>query len=201
MHADYGAVRLCRCWRRCRQVRHHEPPAATGYVGPCVLHTNGKCLNCGSPLWLCCCRLSDRHLQVRCCSDAFASLPGGATWGVLLAIGRTLRLRRRRDTMLRVAAAIGAIGGATLAAVLVFRLPIWAVFAAMAGLGAYRGIYNPPLESIFADSIVTGQRCEHSGTTCISLVDWCAVCRMQAVLTIARGVCTYLYWLLPCKHC
>ena len=60
--------------------------------------------------------------------------------------------------MLRVAAAVGATAGATLAAVLVLRLPVWTVIAAMAGLGAYRGLYNPPLESIFADSIVTGQR-------------------------------------------
>ena len=65
---------------------------------------------------------------------------------------------RRRDTMLRVAAGVGATAGAALAAVLVLRLPVWAVFVAMAGLGAYRGLYNPPLESIFADSIVTGQR-------------------------------------------
>jgi hypothetical protein len=61
--------------------------------------------------------------------------------------------------MLRFAAAVGAAAGAALAAVLVLRLPVWAVFTAMAGLGAYRGLYNPPLESIFADSIVTGQRC------------------------------------------
>ena len=67
-------------------------------------------------------------------------------------------LVHRRDTMLRNAAAVGAAAGAALAAVLILRLPVWTVFTAMAGLGAYRGLYNPPLESIFADSIVTGQR-------------------------------------------
>ena len=85
--------------------------------------------------------------------------------------------------MLRFAAAIGAAAGAALAAVLVLRLPVWAVFTAMAGLGAYRGLYNPPLESIFADSIVTGERCSHVKSISVD----CATCLQSASLQLVSG--------------
>ena len=64
----------------------------------------------------------------------------------------------RRDSILKAAALLGACAAAALAAALLLRLPIWAVVAAMSGLGAYGGFYSPPIESIFADSVSTGQR-------------------------------------------
>ncbi|KAK9820228.1 hypothetical protein WJX72_007681 [[Myrmecia] bisecta] len=66
--------------------------------------------------------------------------------------------RFRRDRMLCIALGIGAAGGACLACALVYQLPIWSFYIAMGLLGSYKGFRDPPLESLYADSIVTGKR-------------------------------------------
>ena len=67
--------------------------------------------------------------------------------------------RHRRDTMLRIAAAIGVLAAGCLAVDLVFALPVWTLYIAAGLLGSYRGSYNAPVEAIFADSIPVGSRC------------------------------------------
>jgi MFS family permease len=67
--------------------------------------------------------------------------------------------RHRRDSMLRAGAAVGLVAGGTLALALAVRPTVWALGAAMALLGCYRGIYSAAMEAIFADSIQQGRRC------------------------------------------
>ena len=64
----------------------------------------------------------------------------------------------RRDRVLKVAAVIGTLAGASLAVALVDALPIQALFGAMALLGCYTGFNNAPLEALFADCIPRGKR-------------------------------------------
>ena len=61
--------------------------------------------------------------------------------------------------MLRMAAAIGLVAGLTLAYCLFSSAPVWAFMVAMGLVGAYKGFNNPPIESIFADSVQRGKRC------------------------------------------
>lgn len=60
--------------------------------------------------------------------------------------------------MLRLAAAIGAAAGASLLYTIFFQEPVAFIFTSMALMGAYRGVYSPALESIYADSVPTGRR-------------------------------------------
>ena len=71
--------------------------------------------------------------------------------------------RFRCDRTLVLAAGFGTLGGICLAVALLLQLPIAAYFLAMAAIGLYRGCYSPPLETIFADSVRTGNR---SGPSC-----------------------------------
>lgn len=64
----------------------------------------------------------------------------------------------RRDRVLRIAAVLGAIAGCALLTALVLQLDVTYLFLAAALLGVYRGFNNPALESIYADSVPTGQR-------------------------------------------
>lgn len=64
----------------------------------------------------------------------------------------------RRDYVLRGAAALGTVAAATLAAALLYDLPVQALFAACALLGVYTGFNNAPLEALFADCIPRGKR-------------------------------------------
>lgn len=66
----------------------------------------------------------------------------------------------RRDSVLKAGAVLGLAAGTILATVLLLRLPIWTLFLAMASLGSYSGFQGPPIESIFADSVSLGERCE-----------------------------------------
>ena len=65
--------------------------------------------------------------------------------------------RHRRDTMLRAAAAVGLAAGLFLAWAMLAAPTLANICVAMALLGTYRGLYNPPLESIFADSVRAGR--------------------------------------------
>lgn len=65
----------------------------------------------------------------------------------------------RRDTVLRIAAAIGLVAGLTLTYCLFFSAPVWCFMIAMGLVGAYKGFNNPAIESIFADSVQRGKRC------------------------------------------
>lgn len=65
----------------------------------------------------------------------------------------------RRDRVLKAAAAIGAVAGASLAIALLYQLPIGVLFGACALLGSYTGFNNAPLEALFADCIPRGKRC------------------------------------------
>lgn len=64
----------------------------------------------------------------------------------------------RRDYILKGAAALGTVAAATLAAALLYDLPVQALFAACALLGVYTGFNNAPLEALFADCISRGKR-------------------------------------------
>lgn len=66
--------------------------------------------------------------------------------------------RLRRDTMLRVSALVGLLSGLFLAYTLLWAPTLLNFYVTMALQGAYRGINNPPLESIFADSVARGRR-------------------------------------------
>ncbi|GAB4822716.1 hypothetical protein N2152v2_009762 [Parachlorella kessleri] len=65
--------------------------------------------------------------------------------------------RHRRDTMLRVSALVGLLAGCLMAYTLLLNPGLRHLCVAMAALGVYRGVYNPPLESIFADSVRAGR--------------------------------------------
>lgn len=80
----------------------------------------------------------------------------------------------RRDRVLRIAAALGAIAGCALLTALVLQLDVTYLFLAAALLGVYRGFNNPALESIYADSVPTGQR--YGSTSC--LLHWMSSIRM-----------------------
>ncbi len=60
--------------------------------------------------------------------------------------------------MLQVAALVGCAAAGTLAVTLIWQLPAAALFVSMGLLGAYRGSNNPPLESLWADSVPRGAR-------------------------------------------
>ena len=62
--------------------------------------------------------------------------------------------------MLQVAALVGCAAAGTLAVTLIWHLPTAALFVSMGLLGAYRGSNNPPLESLWADSVPRGARCQ-----------------------------------------
>jgi MFS family permease len=66
--------------------------------------------------------------------------------------------RHRRDVTLRIASAMGFMAMLCFGASLLFNLPLWTLFVSLALLGSYRGLNNPPVESIFADSVPTGHR-------------------------------------------
>lgn len=66
--------------------------------------------------------------------------------------------RYRRDYVLKGAAALGAMATATLAAILLYQLPVQSLFGACALLGVYTGFNNAPLEALFADCIQRGKR-------------------------------------------
>ncbi|DBB11009.1 TPA: hypothetical protein ACH3X3_006490 [Trebouxia sp. C0006] len=63
----------------------------------------------------------------------------------------------RRDYILKGAAALGAIAGASLAITLLYKLPVNVLFGACALLGTYTGFNNAPLEALFADCIPRGK--------------------------------------------
>ncbi|GAB4814040.1 hypothetical protein N2152v2_001086 [Parachlorella kessleri] len=66
--------------------------------------------------------------------------------------------RHRRDTMLRFSALVGLLAGCLMAYTLLLSPPgLWHLCVAMAALGVYPGVYDPPLESIFADSVRAGR--------------------------------------------
>ena len=60
--------------------------------------------------------------------------------------------------MLRVSAVFGAAAGASLLAAVYLQLPMPYFYLALSFMGLYRGFSNPPLESIYADSVPTGTR-------------------------------------------
>lgn len=60
--------------------------------------------------------------------------------------------------MLLWSAVIGAFASAGLAVAVSTSAPMWTMFIAMAGMGAYTGASNPASESLFADSVQTGSR-------------------------------------------
>ena len=60
--------------------------------------------------------------------------------------------------MLRVSALVGLLAGCLMAYTLLLNPGLRHLCVAMAALGVYRGVYNPPLESIFADSVRAGRR-------------------------------------------
>lgn len=66
--------------------------------------------------------------------------------------------RYRRDAVLRGAAAVGAVAAAFLGWVLLTDAPVWTLYVALGLVGGYRGFNNPAIESIFSDSVATGQR-------------------------------------------
>jgi hypothetical protein len=66
--------------------------------------------------------------------------------------------RHRRDSMLRTSALLGLVAGSFLAYTLLLQPTLRNLCIAMVALGTYRGFYNPPLESIFADSVRAGRR-------------------------------------------
>lgn len=63
----------------------------------------------------------------------------------------------RRDTTLRVAAGVGALAAIALAVALASGAGVIVVGAAVAALGAWKGLATPAAEAIFADSVVTGR--------------------------------------------
>ena len=63
----------------------------------------------------------------------------------------------RRDAVLRIGAAVGLLSAAALAYAVAWAHSAGAVAVAMAVLGTYRGIYNPSLEALFADSVADGR--------------------------------------------
>ena len=75
--------------------------------------------------------------------------------------------------MLRMAAAIGLVAGLTLAYCLFFSAPVWAFMVAMGLVGAYKGFNNPPIESIFADSVQRGKRCCPCSRPILSISSLC----------------------------
>ena len=60
--------------------------------------------------------------------------------------------------MLKCSAAVGLLAALCLLVTVVADLPVSAYYVALGACGAYKGISNPPLESIFADSVPTGSR-------------------------------------------
>lgn len=98
--------------------------------------------------------------------------------------------RLRRDVVLRVSAGVGAAAAALMAAALLWRLPMWALYCGAALLGAYAGANSPPLESLFAESLRRGSR--RVGWACVRAgVHLCGVCRAfrrsQNTRAIFRG--------------
>ena len=77
--------------------------------------------------------------------------------------------RTRRDWVLRIGAIVGFCGFMALimAMSVSWNSPIAAVVVAMALLGSYRGIYNPALEALFADSVETGRTWVKERTCCM----------------------------------
>ena len=71
------------------------------------------------------------------------------------------------------AAAIGLVAGLTLAYCLFFSAPVWAFMVAMGLVGAYKGFNNPPIESIFADSVQRGKRCCPCSRPILSISSLC----------------------------
>lgn len=65
--------------------------------------------------------------------------------------------RYRRDAVLRGAAAVGAVAAAFMGWVLFTDAPVWSLYVALGLIGGYRGFNNPAIESIFSDSVATGQ--------------------------------------------
>jgi MFS family permease len=65
--------------------------------------------------------------------------------------------RYRRDAVLRGAAAVGAFAAAVYCWVLFTDAPVIMLYVALGLIGGYRGFNNPAVESIFADSVATGQ--------------------------------------------
>ena len=58
----------------------------------------------------------------------------------------------------QLAAGLGCVAGFSLLLAVLFETQVGYVFAAMALMGAYKGINNPAIESIYADSVPTGRR-------------------------------------------
>ena len=73
----------------------------------------------------------------------------------------------RRDYILKGAAALGAIAGASLAITLLYKLPVKVLFGACALLGTYTGFNNAPVEALFADCIPRGKRWGHWQAICL----------------------------------
>uniref|UniRef100_A0A061QN90 Mfs general substrate transporter n=2 Tax=Tetraselmis sp. GSL018 TaxID=582737 RepID=A0A061QN90_9CHLO len=73
--------------------------------------------------------------------------------------------RLRRDHVLKIAAVFGTAAGAIMAwALFTSKTVVW-LGTGMVLLGAYKGLFNPPLEAIFADSVETGARRSAAYTT------------------------------------
>ncbi|KAK9790334.1 hypothetical protein WJX73_002596 [Symbiochloris irregularis] len=62
----------------------------------------------------------------------------------------------RRDRLLKLAAVLGLAAGCCLFTAVLLQLNMAFIFLAMLLMGAYRGFYNPALESLYADSVPTG---------------------------------------------
>ena len=121
-----------------------------GITGIAQVHTFSVVLQfCGAKkLCFNCCLL--------CCLQMVAALPAG--W---------MADKYRRDYILKGAAALGAIAGASLAITLLYKLPVNVLFGACALLGTYTGFNNAPLEALFADCVPRGKRWGHLQAICL----------------------------------
>ena len=75
----------------------------------------------------------------------------------------------RRDYILKGAAALGKVAGATLALTLLNKLPVAYLCVACGLLGSYTGFNNAPLEALFAD-------CAPRGKRSVRVIHHCCLC-------------------------
>jgi MFS family permease len=93
----------------------------------------------------------------------------------------------RRDSTLRVAAAVGAAAALGLAFALLTGRGVWAVGAAVAALGAWKGLVTPPAEAIFADSVETGRSSPYTHKFALSALAGAAGPALSVALFAALG--------------
>ena len=105
--------------------------------------------------------------------------------------------RGRRDVMLRVSAVLGALAGASLLAAVYLQLPMPYFYLALSLMGLYRGFSNPPLESIYADSVPTGTRsAQELACSAACWIEWGLVLRSLC----AAAPCTQPSTLRSCSQ-